>query len=71
MGPESVQHWFKNKFIFGFPFLLILEQFQLLFWGPEPSEMSQDGSRKLPKSAKIAKRCVFESMCLLLFLQQI
>ena len=29
--------------------------------------MGQDGSQKLPKSAKIAKRCVFENMCLLLF----
>ena len=31
--------------------------------GPELPEMYRDGSPKLPKRAKIAKKCVFENMC--------
>ena len=61
MGPRLVQNWSKNNLMFRHPFY----QFWIIpphFGVQNFPEMSQDGSRKRPKRAKIAKRCVFESM---------
>ena len=67
METKVFQNGFKNRFIFGCHVCLILEQFRVLFWDPKSYEILQNGFRKRLKKARIAKRCIFETMCFVLF----
>ena len=67
METKVFQNGFKNRFIFGCHVCLILEQFQVLFWDPKSYEVLQNGFQKRLKKARITKRCIFETMCFVLF----
>jgi len=67
MDTKVLQNGFKNRFIFGCHVCLILEQFRVLFWDPKSYEILQNGFRKRLKKARIAKRCIFETMYFVLF----